>query len=412
VKQAIDVNQLQPGLYVSELDRPWLETPFLFQGFMIQSWNEIEELKQYCEQVYIETDASYGPGYLRKQSHNNDPRFATRQLNIKPSQINQGRPDTHTFADEVETARSVYRHSHEYVTTLLSDVRDDRAIDIHNAKAFVEPVVDSIVRNSSAMTWLSQLKSRDEYTVFHSINVCILAVVLGKRLGLPDLSLRELGLGALLHDIGKMRVPLDILNKPRPLSLNELAIMRRHPVEGYQLLRDKPGVTPGILDIVALHHERWDGTGYPRGLKGDQINRFPAIVAVVDVYDAITTDRVYHHAISPHEALKRMYDNEIGSFSGEILQAFIQCLSIYPIGSLVELDSGEVGIVVGINAEDHFHPTLLLATDATKQPLPQPSLYNLATAHNAGQPTRIKTILESQAYGIDVQKILRQETGL
>ena len=404
-RQKIDVNELAIGMYVSELDRPWLETPFIFQGFPLSTLEEIATLKRHCKYVYIDTEQSRaGAGSaVTPPAH----QFETRQLNYTQPPATP-RYEQVNFDSELKQAATVYSKSKEYINAVFADARLGRSIDPSEARDHANRVVDSVVKNENALVWLTQLKNRDEYTVQHSINVCVLAVLFGRHLGLGQQDLRELGFGALLHDIGKMRIPQHILNKVDKLTDDEMELMKQHPEFGYQILKNSPDVSESAIDIAHSHHERIDGSGYPRKLAGDSISLFSKLVSIVDVYDAITSDRVYHMGISPHEALNLMYGWAPRSFNGELLQEFIRCLGIYPIGSIVELDSGEVGVVMTVNRTRLMRPLLTLVLDREKKPLPSRKLLNLELLERSGTSLGIRRILGSNAHGINVRQIIME----
>lgn len=407
MKQAVDVDDLKVGMYVSELDRPWLETPFLFQGFPIQSQADIEQLRQWCRHVYVDMEQSQvEPGRRDDSGH----RFDTGRVNVTPGvpPKEEGGQDEQALRGELREARQVYAAARSYVGKLLRDVRLGHSIETETARGLVNQMVGRIVRNESALVWLTLLKHRDEYTALHSINVCILSLVFGRHLGLSGEDLAELGLGALLHDIGKMRVPLALLNKTSKLSPQELLQLQEHAAHGYRILSEKPQFPARALDVVHSHHERIDGGGYPRGLSGTQVSRFAIIVSIVDVYDAVTSARAYHSGISPHEALNLMYGWGARTFPAQELQEFIKCLGIYPIGSIVELETGEVGVVMTVNRRHHLRPVVLLLLDSDKAPYVVRRLLNLEAMARAGHPRNIRRILQSDAYGIDVRRVILQ----
>ncbi len=414
------VSELKLGMYVSELDRPWLESPFLFQGFPIRSYDEIDKLRECCEYVYVDFTKSHEwkpdeHDLLARASHeypyprhgDGRHRFETRRINIDSIRGRRHYDNTTPIDAELKSAGRVYQKARGYIHSVLEDVRLGHSIDSEGARELADAMADSIVRNENALAWLTMLKNRDEYTEMHSINVCIMSLLFGRHLGLELEELRVLGFGALLHDIGKMRVPLELLNKTERLSDEEMAQLKLHPEYGYEILLDHGGISEEVLEIARAHHERVDGSGYPRGLKGERIRREAMIVSVVDVYDAITSDRVYHMGISPHEALNLMYGWAPKSFPRELLEEFIKCLGIYPIGSIVELDSGEVGVVMTLNRRHHLHPTVVLVLDARKQPYEQHKMINLELMQGHGSTVNIKKILQSKAYGIDVRQLMQ-----
>ena len=235
--------------------------------------------------------------------------------------------------------------------------------------------------------------------------------MLGKHLNLKPAELRILGLGALLHDIGKMKITSTIINKHGALSDEEFSQVKQHPEYGYQLLKNRAELNPAIAEIARSHHERIDGSGYPRQLKADTLSGLAMIVAIIDVYDAITTKRCYHDGISPHEAIRLMYESELGAFRRDLLDKFIQCLSIFPVGSIVELSSGETGIVMSVNRNHHLLPVVLLVLGPDKQAYCPRKVCNLELMANNETPIKIRKILESNAYGINVAKILFDENN-
>lgn len=406
--EKLAVCDLAIGMYVAELDRPWLESPFLFQGFPIRTQDELQQLQECCEYVYV--DKGQSVNWPAEQASDNlmtpPPNFATGGVNRKPQRIKYR--DKAGFSETLPDAVQLYNGAKGYIDALFDDVRLGHSIDTENARRLADRMAENIVQNENALVWLTQLKNRDEYTSLHSINVCVLSLLFGRYLGLNESQLQRLGLGALLHDLGKMCVPNATLNKPGRLDANEKVEMRRHPEHGYQLLKDTQDMHPAVLEIVRSHHERVDGTGYPQGLKGKAINQYALIVSIVDVYDAVTSDRAYHLGISPHEALNMIYGWATKTFPRELVESFIQCLGIYPIGSLVELENGEVGVVMTVNRTQRLNPILTLVLDRQKKPFSEPKLINMELQQKQRDNFKIKRILESSAYGIDVRKLILQ----
>ncbi len=403
----VAVGDLELGMYVAELDRPWLGSPFLFQGFRVQSQDDLAQLRDFCKFVYVDLEESldWAPA-VKAATDAEKHRFTTRQVNRIPDGHYPTRQDRQAYVTELTRAVETYRHTHHYIRELLDDVRLGRSIETGKARDLAASIADSVVQEENAMVWLTQLKKRDEYTSQHSINVCVLSVLFGRYLGWSIDELRELGLGALVHDIGKMRVPLEVLNKAQSLDDAEMEQMREHPRHGYRILHATSGVPRSVQDVAYCHHERVDGSGYPRGLAGGHIPRNAMLVSIVDVYDAITSDRVYHMGISPHEALNVMYGWATKSFPTDLLEEFIKCLGIFPIGSVVELSSGEVGVVMTVNRQHHLYPIVTVVLNGEKRPYPQPKLVDLQALHDGGHPLHIQRILESGAYGIDMHQII------
>ena len=412
----VPVDELRLGMYVSKLDRPWIETPFLFQGFVVENEQVLGQLKECCQFVYVDEEKSLvKPDKRAPAPAPARTKVATVVRHDRIAEQEQVIHDIKEFKQDLQKAKAVHSNAISYIKSAMDHIRLGESVDTNQAKWVVNTITDSIVRNSTALVWLTHLKDRDKYTSEHSLNVCILSLFFGRSLGLSRDELSNLGVGALLHDIGKLRVPLDVLNKPAKLTNEEFGIIKRHPVYGYELLKNKDNLSQDSLDIIHHHHERLDGAGYPNGLKDDQINYFTKVVTIVDVYDAITSARAYHDAITPYQALNRLYNNEVGLFDKKLIEAFIKCLGIYPVGSVVKLSTGETGIVVAISEKHRLKPTLLLVSDANNAPYPKRKLINLASStwqQNNLQPPQILGIVNPVELGINLSQVIEEESKL
>jgi HD-GYP domain-containing protein (c-di-GMP phosphodiesterase class II) len=247
---------------------------------------------------------------------------------------------------ELERAAKICQQSKQAVISMFQEARMGKAVDTGGAQRLVEEISDSVARNPGALISLARLKTADDYTYMHSVAVCAMMVALSNQLGLDEEQTRLAGLSGLMHDLGKAMMPMDVLNKPGKLTDAEFAIIKSHPVEGHRLLLTGRDVAPMVLDVCLHHHEKTDGSGYPIGLKGDQISLFAKMGAVCDVYDAITSNRPYKAGWDPAESLRKMAEWSNGHFDVKVFQAFVKSLGIYPIGSLVRLTSGRLGVVM------------------------------------------------------------------
>ena len=410
MKVKIDVNELEHGMFVSDLDRPWTETPFLLQGVLIESREDIAEFQRLCDYVYIDVERS------REVIA---PKLRT--LAVKPPVEQKPKPDEislqvvereqEAFRKELKVARKVHQRTRAYIDKLLDDVRFGNSLDTNTARELVAEMADSISRSPNALLWLTHMKKRDEYTSIHCMNVCILALTFGRSMGLARQQLDMLGLGALLHDIGKMHVPLEILNKPGRLTDEEFEIVKSHSMSGYNLLRQKKDMPGEVLDIVRSHHERINGRGYPDGLSGEFIGRLVQITSIVDVYDAITSDRCYHDGIAPHDALKNMFDWAGDNFDADLVERFIKCLGIYPIGSMVELNTGHIGIVVSASEKARLRPIILVVINKNRKRYDVPRLINLAHPQWSKEENllEVKRIVSSHETNLDMHQIVANE---
>ena len=285
----VEVADLKVGMYVEELDRPWLDSPFLFQGFPLHCDEDIDEVRKVCEYVYVDVEKSEENVRPDLLAYANSP-HARRDIRYGSGQ------QAHTnrffdFKEHLYHARKIYTDTRSYVMKAHRDAREGRPIDIDSAKKIVADLTVNIMTNPHAMMWLTYLKERHEYTLNHSINVCILALTFGRHMKLQRDELELLGLGALLHDIGKLRIPSEILDKPGKLTTIEYEIMKTHPVEGYNILISDKSLPPEVLEVVLHHHERVNGKGYPSNFVADEISLNTKMTSIVDVYDAITSDR-------------------------------------------------------------------------------------------------------------------------
>lgn len=417
MRKKVAVEELRVGMFVAELDRPWRETPFMFQGFEIRSDDDIAELRRHCQHVYIVVaDALKDPAPRRPivehatpviittETAPTHPRFDEHDLmrRVSDARFPATYSDHTTLEQEIGEVRQTYSQAGAAIKNIMEDVRLGKAIDGAGAKQFVGKLADSVLRNPDALTCFIQLKKKDEYTAMHSLRVCILAIAFGRHLGLPSTELQTLGIGAMLHDVGKMKVPLDILNKPGELSEREYDLMKTHVPHGVDILEKTDGIPQTAIQVARCHHERYGGGGYINGFKGDQIGLFGMIGGIVDCYDAITSDRSYHAGLSSHLTLKQMYGWRGRDFHAGLVEQFIQCMGIYPIGSVVALNTGEVGVVVTMNRMRRLKPRIALVrkSDGT--------LYNASTIVDLmscktreGKPCEIERVLEPGVFGIN-----------
>ncbi|MEJ2142104.1 MAG: HD-GYP domain-containing protein [Gammaproteobacteria bacterium] len=412
-KYKINVDDLKEGMFVSELDRPWSETDYLLEGVLIKSEDDITSLKRFSSFVYVDTERTYGDviPHLQNLSQKAQATPTHPRLNTIEKEAQDAETEQVAFQQELKVARKVHKRTRSYIDSALEDVRMGKSVDTEAAKELVTDIASSVNRSPNAMMWLTHMKSRDEYTSIHCMNVCILAVSFGRTLGLGKTELAVLGLGALLHDLGKMRTPLEILNKPGRLTREEFEIMKKHSQLGFDLLNTQGGLPQSVLDIVLHHHERVNGGGYPDGLVGEQIDQLVQIVSIVDVYDAITSDRCYHDGIAPYEALKNMYDWVNENFEKELVEQFIKCLGIYPIGSMIKLNTGQIGIVVSASEKSRLRPIILLLVNSKGEQYKRPKLLNLAHPKWARgpKPIEINSILESHDVDINIAGVIANE---
>lgn len=421
MKKKIPVDDIQIGMYVSELDRPWTETPFLFQGFMVRNDNHINELRKRC--IYVVIDIEQGddispeklsPGFeqrmqaLQEKEEKLNKKFDGLISDTKPRPRRYNLPkrepyiDKKTFEEELATAKQIESDARVAIRAALENIRNKKTIDLGLARNIVTRMADSVVRNPDALVCLSQLKELSEYTALHSIRCTIIGLAFGRHLVLSREDLVELGLGMLLHDVGMAMLPPEILEKKGGLDTKEFETMERHIAWSLKILEQSGGVSNIVKQITEQHHERWDGTGYPKHITEEKITLFGSIGAIVDVYDAVTSERTYGDPMSAEEALKKMYEWRDKDFSGELIEEFIRCMGIFPIGSLVELSTGAIGVVVTINRARRLKPKVALVLTADKTPLGHKSIVDLADPALGGEDeVKIKRVLPTGTHDIN-----------
>jgi len=412
-KRKVAVAELELGMYVAELDRPWADSPFLFQGFTIESDDDLAKLRETCKFVFIDAE--------RGAEEDDGDKTIRLSMNARPGANPQrGRSEwlrvaseerRVTFQREFQRVHATRVRTREYVDTLLSDIRLGKAFDTETAKAIVVELVDAITENSDAAMWLTQLKQAHEYTAQHCINVAVLSIAFGAHLGYSREQLRLIGLGGLLHDVGKMRTPVEILDKPGRLTPEEFEVMKRHPVDGYEIMKATNQVPAQVLQIIRFHHERISGRGYPDGLRGEQISTAVLVTAICDVYDAITSDRVYHHGIGADQGLNAMYQMAPSDFGKELVQEFIKCIGIYPVGSLVELGTGSIGIVMTKDPHNKLRPVVMLVRDSKGKEYRPRRFVSLAAQASLDRNSdwSVKRIVDAKQVGVDMHRIASDE---
>lgn len=400
-------SELLLGMCVVDLDRPWLETPFLFQGFYLQTEQDIKTVQEYCRYVYIDPVRGTKPGNKKREVVNQDS-------GIFKLYTQKEAPAASTpFERELKNAHGGIKKSGALIKGFMDDIRLGRALNVKAIEEVVSDTVDSVLRNPDALMWLSLLRKKDELQEQHSINVCILSVAIGRHLGLPRDELQKLGICALVHDVGKLQVQDPILQKWEKLTETESAILRKHVDFGRVILMSSKEIYSGAIDVVMTHHEHVDGSGYPRGLNGSRISPFSKIIAIADVYDDIITMHPYKEEQTPFEALKELNRCRGKQFDETLVKHFTDMLGVFPIGSLVELSSGEVAVVVSQVTKNPTQPRLLVVLDKNKNACKE-TMVNLA-ALNAQHPTnglRIVRVLRRGEYGIDPQEVHQRGTRL
>ncbi len=378
----VPTEQLQPGMYIHDLNCGWLSHPFVLNQFKLSSPAEIERIASYgIKEVYIDTELGSDVPGAQTQAEIHE------ELDRKLAGVASERekPPPHTAVDEeMAYAKKVYSEANQVIHDILAEARFGKQIELEKIEPVVEKMTLSVLRNSGALTSLGLVKQKDNYTFQHSVSVGVLLIGFCQYLHLGREIIHQAAVGGLLHDIGKMKTPDGILNKPAKLSDEEFAVMKRHVEDGVAVLRETPGISPASLAIAAQHHERVDGSGYPASLKDGAISQLGQMAAIIDVYDAITSTRIYHRAMEPTAALRKLLEWSKFHFNEELVQHFIRCIGIYPVGTLVGLESGLLGVVVEEGARNLLHPVVRVVYDGKKHCAVAPRDIDLAqrTAHD------------------------------
>ncbi len=348
----IEVKHLTLGMYLHEFCGSWMEHPFWRSRFLLQDPQDLARIRATeIHEVWIDTSKGLdvAPGTASVSRAEADAQLDSdfqhlEDLPTQPTPAPAVTPQPAGMDQELRRAAAICSQAKQAVVTMFGQARLGRAIDTAVAQEMVDEITDSVTRNPGALISLARLKTADEYTYMHSVAVSALMVALARHIGMDDGATRMAGLAGLLHDIGKAAVPLEVLNKPGKLTDDEFTVVRSHPVAGYDLLQGTDLPEP-VLDACLHHHEKMDGTGYPHRLTGEQISTLARMTAICDVYDAVTSDRPYKRGWDPSESLRRMAEWTRDHFDSRLFQAFVKSIGIYPVGSLVRLASGRLGVV-------------------------------------------------------------------
>lgn len=399
-RKKISVDQLRIGMRVSKLDRPWLDTPFLMQGFTIEDSSDARVVAQYCEHVWVDLD------YVQPASSHSSSEGSASAAPHDPAAYEI------PVEEEYKRTHENFQSAREFTGNLLDELRLGKTVNTETARDTVEQCVSSILRNPDALLWMSKIRQESQYTAEHSLNVCVLAIAFGRHLGFSQEQLETLGMCGLLHDIGKMRVPNEILEKSGPLNKKEMNLMKAHTVHGRNLLLSTPTISPVVIDAAYSHHERIDGQGYPRKIPGSDISLFTRIISIVDAYDAMTADRCYSKAKSTTVALKIIYEERGKQFDDELALQFIKSIGLFPVGSVVELYNGQIGIVVDTNPRRRHLPRVVLVLDKDRTKKEKYKIADLSHIEEGDMPRDflIKHVLPDGSFGVFLKAY--QEEGI
>ncbi|MDO8317825.1 HD-GYP domain-containing protein [Rhodoferax sp.] len=359
----ISIHQLQPGMFVHDMDCGWMEHPFLTGSFKVRVDKDIERMVEYgIHELYIDTDKGLDVPDAPTQrevavvlTRQMTALFETRQP-VEPTSLH----------DEMGRARVVLSEANRIIGEVMHGARLGRQIEQEKVDHVVSEMSESVLRNKDALLSLCRIKEKDNYTFLHSVSVGVLLMSFSRTFNLKNEDMQLLGTGGMLHDIGKTRVPDRILNKTGALTPDEFSTIQRHVVYGQNILAEMPNISQTSYEVVAQHHERYDGSGYPLKLKGADMSIYGQMASIVDVYDAITSDRCYRKGMDPTVALRKMFEWSKFHFDPVLIQTFVRTIGIYPVGTLVMLESRKIAVVIDQQGRDLTRPLVLVVFDALK----------------------------------------------
>jgi len=406
MRKKVATNHLKFGMYVVELDRPWdqvpFEHPFQIQGFTLQTVEEIEKVKKLCAYVYI--DPSLGTDADRYLPDDHPFQQLIEVMQTFPGKaVPDFYEETNSFEQEVGVARQILDDAQHVYEKVLTDVQAGQELDSKAVKKSINELVDSVLRNPAASAWLVRLKRKDKKTYSHSLSVAILAITVGRHLGLPKKNLETLGTATMLQDIGKVHLPTTILNKPGPLTDRERRLTNLHVDASVAMLHATKEFTLPVINIVANHHERYDGSGYPRKLAKKDIDLLASVAGLVDTYCALTSERPYRKAKTTFDALMDIYSNRDQIFPTPLVEQFIQCVGIFPVGSFVRLNTGEIAVVVKRNRIQQLKPRVLILIGEHGERLLEPLAVDLAAQYLEPDesPRSVAQVVDPEVYNLD-----------
>jgi len=395
----IDIADIKIGMYVHDLNCDWTSHPFFRKRFLIKNDAEIAKIVEAgIHELYIDTEKGLDVSHARSVDEVN----ASLQQQMIEAVTGKPAPIiTLSFAEELGRANRIKSQAHALVKTVMQDVRLGRAVELEQVEPMIESITESVLSNSGALLTLLRIKNKDDYTFLHSVSVGTLMIAFCRSVGMDMETIHLAGLGGILHDTGKALVPDEVLNKPGRLTEEEFDIIKRHPRDGFDILSRTEGISEIPLDITLHHHERVDGSGYPHNLKGDTISTLAKMAAIVDVYDAITADRCYHKGMAPTDALRKIFEWSKYHFDPKLVQAFMRCVGIYPVGTLVLLESGKLGVVIEQHDSNLLTPKIKVMFSSKSNTYLQPEIIDLSRPLGFGGGDKIVRHEAPEKWGIN-----------
>lgn len=400
MKKRIPVEELQLGMFVSGLDRPWLGTPFLYQGFLLRSQQEFEDLKRYCREVFIDTERA-DPAGLRPLG----PTAAG--AGALPGTGRVAYPPTIEPEQEWPKAAAALQGTQAAIEEVFRTVQAGGMLESGQAREAVGNMKASMLRNPDALMLFGAMRARGGYQLERAMDVSVYMIAFARHLGMSEEAIEQAGLAGLLQDVGMLHLPPEMLQKAGRLEPVEYRIVRGHVERSREILARTQGLPAEVAEIAYLHHERHDGSGYTRGVKGESLGVLGAMAGMVDTFDALTVKRPYAQAMSPSNALNLLFRMRGRTFHPELVEQFIRCIGYFPVGSVVELNSGEIAVVIAQN-EQRLQPKVVVVRDAQGHRLHPQKFLNLARLPKAGaeEPYRIRRTLEQGRTDVSIKEVI------
>jgi HD-GYP domain-containing protein (c-di-GMP phosphodiesterase class II) len=390
-QQQIQVHDLQQGMFVSKLDRPWHLTPFPIQGFYIRSQKDIQALASHCRWVTIDvleareaiSQEKSGRGIFARSAN---PAEREKTLELPPLQVKNAiqYQQTTTMKKELKFSAQLMLDIEAARTGVIDSITAGQFPDIRPLARISRQMASSVIRNPNAMLWLARIKNHDDYTYQHSLNTSVWALVCGRHLGLQEELLGYLAMGCLLANLGKASLPAEILANEDRLDAQDFERYKSYVEKGASKL-EGAGMSRAVVTTVRGHRERHNGSGFPLGVCGDRIPLLAKIAGLVDYYETLIAPRPGHKPFSPADAVSRLYEQRNILFQADLIERFIQAVGIYPTGTLVSLSNGQRGMVVSQTASRKLWPRVMIMTDEQNRPLRASKVVNLAE-YNEGKP--------------------------
>ncbi|WP_158882350.1 HD-GYP domain-containing protein [Rhodanobacter sp. L36] len=399
-ERRIDTSEIRVGMFVCRLDRPWEETPFPLQGIELASEEDIQAVRSLCHYVYID---------LRRQLPNHARQTLTR-TSLSGSRFKAAIKyvDKVTIEQEASRASAAMDNASRMVDRIFDDIVSGRELSVEHVEQAVRPLVESVLRSADAFFLVEGLRRRDNYSYSHAVSCSALAAAFGRHLGFAEDTILSLAAGGLLMDVGKLRLPEALLQYQGSLSPGEVDVVRAHVREGMEIVSHSDITDQDVLDILRTHHERHDGTGYPEGLAGTMIPITGRMLGIIDSYDAMVSRRPYRPAVPRYQALRQIYAARGTLFQSEMVEQFQVCLGVYPTGSLVELSTGEVAVVMAQNQVRRLRPKVVILTAANKQPTQDFRQVDLLHHNDERAPIDIVRSLAAGDFNIDASALFLQ----